>query len=120
MSPRWRSLWSSAAFLNASVISTGSEGCPRTGYLICELVVFADENCRAKHRGPQAALVADRGLRHVHRAHDLVRNSVDFFFFIKRQVRVELDIQRRRQHFRRQLFRVFTRDFLGLAEGMVL
>src|SRR6267143_5812191 len=42
---------------------------------IC-LVVFADEDGRAEDGGPQAALVADGGLRDVHGAHDLVGNPV--------------------------------------------
>jgi len=58
---------------------------------IC-LVVFADEDGRAEDGGPQAALVADGGLRDVHGAHDLVGNPVDFFFFVERQIRIEFHV----------------------------
>src|SRR5258707_7010719 len=65
----------------------------RIRFGIAELIVFADENRGAEDGGPQAALVAHCRLRHVHRSHDLVGNAVDFFFFIERQIRVELHVQ---------------------------
>src|SRR5713101_6252677 len=65
-----------------------------------KLVVFADKDGGAEDGRPEAALVADGGLRDVHGADDLVGNAVDLFFFVEAQVRIEFHVQRRREHFR--------------------
>src|SRR6266436_7113129 len=54
-----------------------------------KLVVFADEDSSAENGGPEAALVADGGLRDVHGAHDFVGNPIDFLFFVEGQIRSE-------------------------------
>src|SRR5216683_4794917 len=58
-----------------------------------KLVVFADEDGGAENGGPEAALVADGGLRDVHGADNLVRDAVDLFFLVEGQVRVEFHVQ---------------------------
>src|SRR5260370_18361343 len=85
-----------------------------------KLVVFADEDGGAENGGPQAALVADGGLRDVHGAHDFVGDAIDFFFVVERKIRVKFHVERCREHFRRELFRVFAGDFFGLTEGVML
>src|SRR5260370_11562819 len=84
------------------------------------LVVFADEDGGAEDGRPEAALVADGGLRDVHGADDFVGNPVVLFFFVEAQVRVEFHVQRCREHFRGELFRVFAGNFFGFTEGVVL
>src|SRR5215469_16990247 len=83
-------------------------------------VVITEEDGSGEHGGPQAALVADCGLRDVHGANDFIRNAVDLFLFVPRQIGIEFDVQRRRQHFRRELFGVFAGHFFRFAEGMML
>src|SRR5713226_7381331 len=85
-----------------------------------KLVVFANENCSPENGSPQAALVSDRGLRDVQRADDFIRNAIDLFFFVPRQIWIEFHVQSSREHFRRELFRIFAGDFFALAEGMML
>src|SRR5258708_23338392 len=85
-----------------------------------KLVVFADEDGGAEDGGPEAALVADGGLRDVHGADDFIGDAVDLFFFVERQVRVEFDVQRGREHFRGELFGVFTGHFFGFTERVML
>ena len=48
-----------------------------------ELVVFTDQDSGAEDGGPEAALVADGGLRDVHSANDFVGDPVDLFFLIE-------------------------------------
>src|SRR5260370_15985771 len=84
------------------------------------LVVFADEDGGAENGGPEAALVADGGLRDVHGADDLVGNAVDFFFFVEAQVRIEFHVQRCREHFRGDLFSLFPGYFFVFTAGVVL
>src|SRR5258707_13219752 len=82
-------------------------------------VVFADEDGRAENGGPQPALVADRGLSYVQSAHDFIGNSIDFLFLVPGKIRIEFDVQRGGQHFRRELLRVFAGDLFAFAERMV-
>jgi hypothetical protein len=57
------------------------------------LIVFADEDGGAEHGGPEAALVADSGLRDVHGADDLVGDAVDLFFLVEAEIRVKFHVQ---------------------------
>jgi hypothetical protein len=59
-------------------------------------VVFADEDGGAQDRGPEAALVAYGRLRDVHRSNDFVRDAVNLFFLVERQIRIEFHVQSRR------------------------
>src|SRR5882672_12471181 len=92
----------------------------RVLHIFIYLVVFTDEDGGAENGGPEAALVADGGLRDVHGADDLVGDSIDFLFFVERQIRIEFHVQRRREHFRGELFGIFAGDFFGFPEGMML
>src|SRR5690348_171655 len=47
-----------------------------------ESVIVAEKNRGGEDGGPKAALVTDRRLRDVHGADDLIRDAVNFFFFI--------------------------------------
>jgi len=47
------------------------------------LVVLADEDGGAEDGSPEAAFVADRGLRDVHSANDFVGDTVDLFFLVE-------------------------------------
>src|SRR5437588_10725874 len=85
----------------------------------CELVIFADENGGAEDGGPEAALVADGGLRDVHGAHDLVGDAIDLFFLVEGQVRIKFHVQRRRKHFSGEFFCIFAGDFFGFTEGVM-
>src|SRR5260370_619405 len=82
------------------------------------LVVFADEDSRAENGGPKAALVADSGLRDVHGADDFVGNTINLFFFVEAEIRVEFHVEGGGEHFGGQLFGIFPGDFFGLAERM--
>jgi hypothetical protein len=84
------------------------------------LVVFADENRSPENGGPQSPFVADRRLRDVEGTNNLIRNAIDLFFFVPRQIRIEFHVQSGREHFRCELFRVFAGDFFAFAEGMML
>src|SRR5690242_4944631 len=84
------------------------------------LVVFANEDGCAQHRGPKAALVANGRLRDVHSADDFIRDAVNLFFLIERQVRVELHVQCGGEHFRGQLFGVFSGHFFRFTKRVVL
>src|ERR1700678_1829747 len=72
------------------------------------------------HGRPQASLIADRRLRNVGGADDLVGGAVDLFFFVPRPVRIEFDVERGGEHFGGEFFGVLSGGILGLAEGMVL
>src|SRR6266436_6308499 len=64
-----------------------------------KLVVFANEDGGAEDGGPEAALVADGGLRDVHGANDFVGDAIDLFFFVEGQIRIKFHIQSCREHF---------------------
>src|SRR5260370_7866508 len=73
------------------------------------LVVFADEDGGAENGGPEAALVADGGLRDVHGADDLVANAVGFFFFVEAQLPIQFHVHPLPSHFPAHLFSFFAR-----------
>src|SRR5438105_3990929 len=54
------------------------------------------------------------------RSDDLIRQPVDFLLFVPALVRIELEAERRRQHFGSELLGVIARDVLALAEAVVL
>ncbi len=60
-----------------------------------------------------------RRLRHIRRAHDLVRDAVDFFLLVPRPIRIEFHVQRGGEHFRRQFFSVFAGRVFGFAERVM-
>src|SRR6266849_3784887 len=93
---------------NRASLRIGCIGPPRGNK---KLVVFADEDGGAEDGGPEAALVADGGLRNVHGADDFVRDAVDLFFFVEAKIWVEFHVQRRREHFGCELFSVFAGDY---------
>jgi hypothetical protein len=51
-----------------------------------------NQDCRANHGCPQAAFIPNRGLCHIRRAHDLVRQAVDLFLLVPRPVRIKLHV----------------------------
>jgi len=82
------------------------------------LVVFTDEDGGAENGGPEAALVADGGLRDVHGADDLVGDAIDFLFFrrttnldrIPRSAWSRAFPRRALRHIRRRLLRFPRRN----------
>src|SRR5579884_3019738 len=68
--------------------------------------LIEDEDCGGDDRGPQAAFIPDRGLRHICGANNFVRDAIDFFLLVPGTVGIELHVQRRREHLGRQLFSV--------------
>src|SRR5438128_10690971 len=76
--------------------------------------VLSDEHRRRDDRGPQTFLVADRALRDVLGANDLVREPVHFLLLVPALVRIEVETEGGRQHFRRELLRVIAGDVLAL------
>src|SRR5208282_4380671 len=58
------------------------------------LIVVPDQECGGQHCSPQPAFVAHGGLRHVHRAHNLVGNPIDLFLLVPGEVRVKVHVQR--------------------------
>src|SRR5579859_1666970 len=84
------------------------------------LVVFADEDGGAENGGPEAALVADGGLRDVHGANDFVGDAVDLFFLIPGQIWIKFDVESSGEHLRGEFFRVLAGDFFGFTEGVML
>src|SRR4051812_16605275 len=68
---------------------------------------------------PQTLLVADSSLRDVLRADDLIRELVHFLLFIPALVRIELEPECRREHFRRELLRIIAGDVFAFAEAMM-
>src|SRR5258708_16211046 len=83
-------------------------------------VVFADEDGGAEDGGPEAALVADRGLRDVEGADDLVGDAIDLFFLVPGKIRVKFHVKGGREHFRGELLGIFAGDFLSLSERGML
>src|SRR5512143_140460 len=69
-------------------------------------LLLENEDCRRDRRGPQRLLIADRRLRDVHGAHDLVRHPVDFLLLVPALIRIEFDVQGGREHFGREFFGV--------------
>src|SRR5262245_42873720 len=67
---------------------------------------LSDEHRRSDYRGPAALLVADGTLRDVLGADDLVRQTVDFFLLVPALVGIELQAERRGEHFGRQFLRI--------------
>src|SRR5713101_2499485 len=84
------------------------------------LVVFADEDGGAEDGAPQAALIADGGLRDVHGADDFIGDAVDLFFLVPGKVGIEFHVEGGCEHLRGQLFGVLAGNFLGFAEGVML
>src|SRR5260370_2504722 len=79
------------------------------------LVVFADEDGGAEDGRPEAALVADGGLRDVHGADDLVGNPVNPFFLVQGQTRTQFHCHRCPEHFLRDLPALFSAAFFVLT-----
>src|SRR5213592_3576777 len=81
---------------------------------------LADEHGGRDNRRPEALLVADGGLCDVLGAHDLIRQPVHFFLLVPALVGIEVEAERRREHFRGQLLGIVAGDVFALAEAMVL
>ena len=68
-------------------------------------LVNSQQDGRSKHGGPETSLVADRRLRDVHRADDLIGDQVDLLFLIPASVGIEFNAQRGGKHFGGQVLR---------------
>src|ERR1700722_9177759 len=84
-----------------------------------ETTLVEDQHRGRDHRGPQAAFVAHRGLRHVGGAHDLVGEAVNLFFFVPGSVGIEFHVERGGEHFGGEFFGVFSGRILGLPKGVM-
>src|SRR4029077_5922525 len=86
----------------------------------CEVGVsvgcLANKYSGGNHRGPEALLIANGCLRDVLRPDDLIGQPIDFLLLIPALVRVDLESEGRRQHFRGELLRVVSGDVFALAE----
>src|SRR2546423_15590880 len=84
-----------------------------------------DEHGRSDNGGPERFFVADGGLRDVLSADDFGGEAVHLFFFVPAFVGIEIETERRPQHFGGGLFSVVAcRVFLlseavGFGEGAV-
>src|SRR4051812_25433662 len=78
-----------------------------------------DEDCCGHDRRPETFLVADRRLRHVLSADDLVRETIDFLFFVPALVGIEFEAEGRREHFGREFFGIVAGDVLALAKAVM-
>src|SRR4029079_11983786 len=78
------------------------------------LVLGEDQDGGGDDRGPQSALVADRGLGDVGGADDLVGDAINLFLLVPGTVRVELHVQGGGQHLSGQLFGVIAGRIFGL------
>src|SRR5205814_9111074 len=65
---------------------------------------------------PQSLLVADGRLRDVLRADDLIREPVHFLLLVPALVGIELEAERRGEHFRGELLGVVARDVFARSE----
>src|SRR3954463_7234048 len=101
-----RALWHSC------VVASGPAVRPETR--------LPDENRCGHDRRPETFFVADRRLRHVLSADDLVREAIDFLFFVPALVRIEFEAERRGEHFGGELLGVIAGDVLTLAEAVML
>jgi hypothetical protein len=101
--------------MNCAPTKNGSKDPP-----LRELVVFADQDGGAQDGGPEAALIADGGLRDVHGADDFVGDSVDLFFLVPGKIRIKFHVESGGEHFGGELFGVFAGDFFGFTEGVML
>jgi len=85
-----------------------------------KLVFVEDKDGSGDGGGPEAALVADRGLGDVAGAHDFVGDAIDLLLFVPALVGVEVDVERGGEHFSGEFFSVFAGLVLGFAEAVML
>src|SRR5579863_10089372 len=83
-------------------------------------VLVENQHSRSNDGAPQPTLIPNRRLSDVRRTNDLIRNPINLFLLVPRAVRIELHVERRSQHLRRELLGILARRVVRLAKRMVL